>query len=135
MTADQNWTPPADPAPADPAPAAAAPVEAPPAPTTDVTTGPVADAPADPSVPAADPTPVADPAPAQAPPAPAVTASNASPSTMAVGTHSAAIRAHALFARMIKLAEAGQAEIERYVPADLLTAAEGELLSFVREVI
>jgi hypothetical protein len=46
-----------------------------------------------------------------------------------------AAKAHAVLGHLVKVAQAAQAEIERYVPAELVTAAERDAALFIRSVL
>jgi hypothetical protein len=61
-------------------------------------------------------------------------ASNVSPQ-LPPNAQSAAARAHAWFSHMEQIAQQAQADIERYVPAGLLQAAEAEASAFVRSIL
>ena len=176
---EQGWTPPADPAPAEvaapvaPAEVPPTPVEVPPMPTTEVTTGPVAEAPASlPTLdapvaasPVADPTPVTDAAPVEAapadptpagsgdqvpeptqagvphPPEPTAqptqvqSASNGPVATVERDARQAAAKAFHVLGHLANAAREVQAEIARFVPKDVLDAAEAEALALLRELI
>jgi hypothetical protein len=47
----------------------------------------------------------------------------------------AAARAHALLGHFVSVAQAAQADLEKYVPATLLNAAKQDALTFIREVL
>ena len=176
MTQPTDWTPPADPAPAEQPPAVipvpttaeqvAAPPVAPPPPVMEVSTGPVAEAPADPSVPVADPTPVAEPAPAVVDPGvsnatpvaadpPAADTTSATPSgpgeveapaqvqsasngptvTVERSAVTAAAKAFHVLGHLADAAREVQAEIQKFVPREVLDAAEGEALALLRTLL
>jgi hypothetical protein len=106
------------------------------------TTTPAEPAPAEPApVPDVAPsastneTPVpAEPA-AAAPAVPVVqSASNASP-VLAPSAHAAAAHAHVTMSRIIKMAELAKAEIERFVPPEVISIAETDALALLREAL
>ena len=59
---------------------------------------------------------------------------NESP-TLPAGAQAGAAKAHAVLGHLVKVAQAAQNEIERYVPAELLSAAERDAMLFVRSIL
>jgi len=55
--------------------------------------------------------------------------------TMPGGAQAAAAKAHALYGHLIQVAKAAQAELERYVPPELLSAAEREAGLLIRSIL
>lgn len=55
--------------------------------------------------------------------------------TLPAGAQTAAAKAHATLEHLVTVAKAAQAEIGRYVPPDLLAAAERDVKQFVRSIL
>ena len=152
MTAPTDWVPPAE---------EAAP-EVPPPPADEVTTGPVAEAPAslppvtEPDFTAPDSAPEPDPTsagPAETPsaaeaaepgPAPAgdvqvqeqvITAGNAAPATVERSVFTAAASAFHVLGHLEDAARTIRAEIQKHVPPEVLAAAETEALALLRGML
>lgn len=123
-----DWTPPED--------TPVAPAE----PTEEVTTGPVAEAPADPTPTApadgeaSTPASSAD-APEPEPVATVSTTSNASTGIPEQSARTAAAKAYHVLGRVADACREVQAELAKHVPPEVLAAAEGEAVAFLRSLL